>query len=88
MFERYVDFTTRFNPEHIKIEETIVSQAIGVGGTIDRVSVINGKRFLIDIKQAKAFITITGCSLPLTVRCLMSLLMLSPPFGPMRKQER
>ena len=45
MFERYVDFTTRFNPEHIKIEETIVSQTIGVGGTIDRVSVINGKRF-------------------------------------------
>ena len=53
MFERYVDFTTRFNPEHIKIEETIVSQAIGVGGTIDRVSVINGKRFLIDIKTSK-----------------------------------
>ena len=52
MFERYVDFTTRFNPEHILIEQQVLSPQLGFAGTIDRVTVIDGKRYLLDIKTS------------------------------------
>jgi hypothetical protein len=52
MFERYVDFTQRFKPMHIMIEQNIVSQELGFAGTIDRVADIGGKRYIIDIKTS------------------------------------
>ena len=52
MFERYVNFCSRFNPENILIEQTCISSALGYAGTIDRVADIGGKRFIIDIKTS------------------------------------
>jgi hypothetical protein len=52
MFERYVNFCSRFNPQNILIEHTVISPALGYAGTIDRVSDIRGKRYLIDIKTS------------------------------------
>lgn len=52
MFERYVDFSTRFNPHHELIEQQILSDYFKFAGTIDRVAIIDGKRFLIDIKTS------------------------------------
>jgi hypothetical protein len=52
MFERYVDFSIRFKPEYSLIEQNIICQELGFGGTVDRVGVIGGKRYLIDIKTS------------------------------------
>lgn len=52
MFERYVDFTTRFNPQHELIEQQVLSPQLGFAGTIDRVTIIDGKRYLLDIKTS------------------------------------
>lgn len=52
MFERYVDFTTRFNPQHELIEQQVLSPQLGFAGTIDRVTVIDGKMYLLDIKTS------------------------------------
>jgi hypothetical protein len=52
MFERYVDFTQRFNPTHELIEQQVLSPQLGFAGTIDRVTVIDGKRYLLDIKTS------------------------------------
>jgi len=52
MFERYVDFTNRFNPVHNMIEQNIININLGYAGTLDRVSNLNGKKFLIDIKTS------------------------------------
>lgn len=54
MFERYVDFTRRFNPEHDMIEQNFISEKLGYAGTVDRISTINGKKMLIDIKTSGA----------------------------------
>jgi len=50
MFERYVEFRRRFNPEIIDIETNIISKELGMAGTRDRVIALNGKRLLLDIK--------------------------------------
>lgn len=52
MLEKYIDFVTRFNPKYEAIEKTIVSKRLGFAGTIDRVGVIDGKRYIIDIKSS------------------------------------
>lgn len=51
-FERYVNFSDRFEPQHELIEQTVISEQLGFAGTIDRVSIINGKRYLIDLKTS------------------------------------
>lgn len=50
MFERYIEFRTRFSPEIVDIETHILSERLGIAGTRDRVIVLNGKRLLLDIK--------------------------------------
>jgi hypothetical protein len=52
MFERYVEFIERFSPDIEMIEQNIVSQKLGFAGTIDRVMVIDGKKYLVDIKTS------------------------------------
>jgi hypothetical protein len=54
MFERYVEFRSRFETNIIHNELTLVSEAYHMGGTIDRVMQIAGKLYLIDIKTAGA----------------------------------
>jgi hypothetical protein len=54
MFERYVDFSTRFEPEHLMVEQNFVSSKLGYAGTIDRVMELGGKRYLVDIKTSNA----------------------------------
>jgi hypothetical protein len=54
MFERYVDFSTRFEPEHLIVEQNFVSLKLGYAGTIDRVMELGGKRYLVDIKTSNA----------------------------------
>jgi hypothetical protein len=54
MFERYVDFSTRFEPEHLMVEQNFVSPELGYAGTIDRVMELGGKRYLVDIKTSNA----------------------------------
>ncbi len=49
---RFADFWTKCNPELISNEESFCSKALGFGGTLDRVVVLNGKRWLIDIKTS------------------------------------
>jgi hypothetical protein len=54
MFERYVDFSTRFEPEHIMVEQNFVCSELGYAGTIDRVMEVGGMRYLVDIKTSNA----------------------------------
>ncbi len=52
MFERYVDFSTRFNPDYSMIEQQVISPELGFAGTLDRIGVVDGKTYLIDIKTS------------------------------------
>jgi hypothetical protein len=52
MFERYVEYSNKVNPENILIEQNIVSQKLGFAGTIDRICVIDGKKYIVDIKTS------------------------------------
>lgn len=52
MFERYVDFSTRFTPDHLLIEQQIICPTLGFAGTLDRVSEIGDKKYLMDIKTS------------------------------------
>lgn len=54
MFERYVEFKNRFNPDIVDIELNLVSRTLGFGGTRDRIIKLNGKKYLIDIKTGNA----------------------------------
>lgn len=54
MFERYVDFSQRFTPEHELIEQNFINPELGYAGTIDRVCTIEGKRTVMDIKTSGA----------------------------------
>lgn len=54
MFERYVDFRTRFKFECKAVELNIISENLGFAGTIDRVIEMNGKKILLDIKTSNA----------------------------------
>jgi hypothetical protein len=52
MFERYVDFVRRFNPEIIENEFSTVDAELGYGGTIDRIIDLDGRRLVLDIKTS------------------------------------
>lgn len=51
---RFVEFWTRFQPQLIATEQIIVSINLRLGGTIDIVCMIDGKRWLIDAKSSNA----------------------------------
>ena len=52
MFEKYVDFATRFNPVWDFIEQQVICPELKLAGTIDRIGVIDGKKYLVDIKTS------------------------------------
>lgn len=52
LFERYVEFSTRFNPVHLHIEKQFIAPALGFAGTVDRITEMDGKRLLVDIKTS------------------------------------
>lgn len=54
MFERYVEFMTRFKPEIMMNEVNMASDTLGYAGTIDRVMTIDGVTYLIDIKTSNS----------------------------------
>ena len=54
MFERYVEFRSRFQFVTDCIELNIISKELGFAGTIDRVINMNGERILLDIKTSNA----------------------------------
>lgn len=54
MFEKYVEFRTRFETNVIHTELNVTSDAFKMGGTIDRVMTVNGKLLLVDIKTSNA----------------------------------
>lgn len=54
MFEKYVEFRTRFETSVIHNELNVVSDKYKMGGTIDRVMTIEGKLYLVDIKTSNA----------------------------------
>lgn len=54
MFERYVDFCSRFQFDVLYSEYNFISQKLGFAGTVDRVININGKTILVDIKTSNA----------------------------------
>lgn len=54
MFERYVDFRSRFPFVTDCIELNIISKEVGFAGTIDRVINLNGQKILLDIKTSNA----------------------------------
>lgn len=54
MLERYVEFRERFGYELIANEVHYISPVLGFAGTLDRVFLKDGKRFLVDIKTANS----------------------------------
>lgn len=52
MVTRYVDFTRRFKPQHEAIEAQVIVEEWLEAGTIDRIMVLNGKTYLMDIKTS------------------------------------
>lgn len=52
MFERYTDFSDRFTPVYELIEQQVICPALGFAGTLDRVGIIDGKKYLLDIKTS------------------------------------
>jgi len=54
MFERYVEFRSRFDLKIEAIELNIISKELGFAGTIDRVCYLNGEKYIIDIKTSNA----------------------------------
>ena len=52
MFERYVEFCSRFNPKIMMSEQNFVNAELGWAGTIDRVMLVDGVRILVDIKTS------------------------------------
>jgi len=52
MFERYVDFSKMYKPEHLLIEQTFVNGSLGFAGTLDRICTIDGKSYVLDIKTS------------------------------------
>lgn len=54
MFERYIEFRSRFPFEVIHTELNLISADLGMAGTLDRVIEMKGKRILLDIKTSNA----------------------------------
>lgn len=51
---RFTEFWTRYMPKLEASEEIIISTQLRIGGTIDIVCVIDGKRWLLDVKSSNA----------------------------------
>lgn len=54
MFERYVDFRSRFKFDVKEIEMNIISEQLGYAGTLDRIIEMDGEKILLDIKTSNA----------------------------------
>lgn len=55
MFERYVDFRTRYASHYmVANEKHYISPKLGFAGTLDRVFEVNGELMLLDIKTSNA----------------------------------
>lgn len=54
MFERYVEFRSRFDFKIVNIELNIIDKDLGYAGTLDRIIEMNGEKILIDIKTSNA----------------------------------
>jgi hypothetical protein len=54
MFERYVDFRTRFTFDILLCEYNFINEKLGFAGTCDRVIEMDGKKVLIDIKTSNS----------------------------------
>jgi hypothetical protein len=54
MFERYVEFRSRFQFVTDSIELNIISKELGYAGTIDRIIDMDGEKILLDIKTSNA----------------------------------
>lgn len=54
MFEKYVDFRTRYQMEIVHTEMHLSSDLLAMAGTLDRVIRINGKTLIIDIKTSNS----------------------------------
>lgn len=52
MFERYVEFRSKFAFDILSTEQVYVSTQLGFAGTLDRVIKMNGKTVLVDIKTS------------------------------------
>lgn len=52
MFEKYVQFSDRFAPVHEQVEMNLVGDLFA--GTLDRLSIIAGKSYILDIKTSNA----------------------------------
>lgn len=52
MFERYIEMRERFPFTIIENELNLVSHKYKIGGTLDRIIEMNGKKYLIDIKTS------------------------------------
>lgn len=54
MFERYVEFRTRYDMSIVHNELNLVCDKVRAGGTIDRVIEINGRTLVVDIKTSNS----------------------------------
>jgi hypothetical protein len=54
MLERYAEFRSRFPFEIEMIEQNFVNESLGYAGTVDRVVIMEGKRYILDIKTSGA----------------------------------
>jgi len=54
MLERYIDFQTKFKPKIVQSEVNYVNSDLGYAGTIDRILVLDGKVYIVDIKTSNA----------------------------------
>lgn len=52
LFERYVNFRSRFPLEFIVTELRLISEKFEEAGTLDRYVIMNGKRMILDIKTS------------------------------------
>lgn len=50
----FINWHSEYNPECVAIELRLISDKLKLGGTADRVYIINGKRVLFDIKTSKS----------------------------------
>lgn len=55
MFMKYVEFSEKHKPEILLNETTYCLASLGYGGTLDRVSILNGETWLIDIKTGNLY---------------------------------
>jgi hypothetical protein len=52
MVGRYVNFVQRFSPAYEQIEIQVIDEELKEAGTIDRVMMLDGKRYIMDLKTS------------------------------------